>query len=183
MILFLIVCSKLLFFFIFSDTQRSSWWFPDSSGFTTKTGWRQSGWKIYSNSSWRISHNESDESGIVWMYDWRWFFLSRYYLWFNLSLVRYLCLLYFMFVIKAYFVRHDVCLKDVFCTLWRSQRRLLYVMFVLKAYFVRHDVRLKGVFCTSCMSKRRLLCVMDVLKTSFVRYGCLNDVFFTWCMS
>ena len=61
------------------------------------------------------------------------------------------------------FVRHG-CLKDVFCTLWMTQR-------LSKNSFVCYG-SLKDVF----------LYVMDVSKMSFLRYECLKDVFFTLWM-
>ena len=51
-----------------------------------------------------------------------------------------------MDVSKTSFVRYER-LKDVFCTLWTSQRRLLYDMNVSKTSFVRYGC-LKDVFCT-----------------------------------
>ena len=36
-----------------------------------------------------------------------------------------------------YFVRYGF-LKDVFCTLWMSQRRALFVIGVFKTYFARY---------------------------------------------
>ena len=65
----------------------------------------------------------------------------------------------FLGCLKMSFVRYG-CLKDVFCTLWMSQRRLLYVMDVSKMSFVRYGC-LKDVFCTLWMSQKRFYCVSN----------------------
>ena len=92
---------------------------------------------------------------------------------------------------KDSFVRCK-CLKDVFFTLWMSQRRLLYVMDVSKTigrYVCLKKTLLyvmnvsKRLFCTLWMSQRRLFYVKDVSKTSFLRYKYLKDVLGTVLIS
>ena len=73
-------------------------------------------------------------------------------------------LLYITNLSKMSFVRYG-CLKDVFCTLWTSQRRLLYVMYVSKTSFVHYGY-VKDVFCTLRICQRRLLYITNVSKTS-----------------
>ena len=83
---------------------------------------------------------------------------------------------------------HYECPKDVFCTLWMSQRHLLYIMNVSKTSFVHYKCLkdifvcygcLKDIFCILWMYQRNLLYIMNVSKTSFVCYECIK---YTFCM-
>ena len=91
------------------------------------------------------------------------------------------------------------CLKNVFCTLWRSQRQLWDVLYtytlcmdVSKTSFVRCEdlkdnskmsrIRIHYVW----MSQKRLLYVVKISKTTlrcfvyvYIMYGCLKNVFCT----
>ena len=68
---------------------------------------------------------------------------------------------------------HYGCLKNIFCTLWMSQKPLFMLWMSSKTSFVRYgclkDVFLcygclKDIFCTLWMSQRRLLYVMNIPK-------------------
>ena len=68
------------------------------------------------------------------------------------------------------YLRH-VYLKNVYGTLWMSQRCLLNVMDVSKMFYVCYQC-LKGVLFTLCMSKKCLWYVMMTKRDIFVCYGC-----------
>ena len=67
---------------------------------------------------------------------------------------------------KTSFVRYG-CVKDIFCMLWMTQRRLLYVIDVSKTSFVRYG-GLKDVFCMLWMSQKR---PKDVLRSLGMLYA------------
>ena len=75
-----------------------------------------------------------------------------------------------MDILETPFVSYE-CLKDVFCMLWMSKRRLLYVMDVSRTSFV----------CYKCPFKMSLACYehlkdvfSNVYKMSSIRYEGLN---------